>query len=119
MFGAAQPDHRVRELTWGEIEDEFGPLTEIGATAGLAWDVEMIRDAQQRRLLWTRTEPGLVSSGLHFVNRECFLRASRPYAADEEVVEIDPDCVECQACGEAYFDDGRDACPACGAVRLD
>lgn len=106
---------RTRWLTWAEIEGEFGPLTEIAPAADGGWDMTAIRDAQQRDLLWTRTEPGLVSTGFHFVNRECYFRAARPYAASDDVVEIDSDYVECGACGDTYFDDGREACPSCGA----
>ena len=112
-----QAQARTRELTWSQIEDEFGPLTEIEPASDGRWDVAAIRDAQRRHLLWTRVDPGLVSTGFHFVNRECYFRAARAHRAGEDVVEVDSDYVECGSCGDTYFDDGRNACPECGKRR--
>jgi len=112
-----QDQRRTRELTWAEIEDEFGPLTEIQPTADGGWDLPAISDAQRQNLLWTRTDPGLVSTGLHYVNRDCYFRAARPYRAGEEVVEADSDYVECTSCGDTWFDDGQNACPSCERPR--
>lgn len=109
------PHDGTRYLTGDEIEDEFGPLTEIPPAADGGWDMAAIRDALARRLLWTRVEPGLVTTGLHYVNRECYLRAARPYGTGDDVAEVDPDLVECAACGDTYFDDGRGVCVSCGA----
>jgi hypothetical protein len=102
-------------LTLDEIEAQFGPLTEIPPAADGGWDMAAVRDALAHRVLWTRVEPGLLSTGLHYVNRECYLRAARPYGPEDDIVEVDPDLVECGRCGDTYFDDGRTSCPFCGS----
>ena len=108
----------TRYLTWNEIEDEYGPLTEIPPAANGQWDMSAIREALASGLLWTRVDPGLVSTGLHYVNCECYMRAARPYAPNDDVVEVDPDIIQCPACGEAYFDDGQEGCPSCGEITV-
>jgi hypothetical protein len=106
---------KVRELTWEQIEAEFGPLTEIGLLPDGNWDIAALDDARRRRLLWTRVDPGLVSTGLHYVNRECHYRAMRPHPADVEVCEVDPDLSECEGCGDFIWNGDSSLCDECRA----
>ena len=101
------------QMTWTAIEDMYGPLEEIGLTAVGRWDVAALRAANTRRLLWTRVEPGLVSTGLHFVNREVYFRAARPYAPGADIMEVDDDYSECVICGGWMWAAESDTCGDC------
>lgn len=105
----------TRELTWDEIEAQFGPFEEIETRPDGRWSPSALHVALAKRLLWTRVDPGLVSTGMHYVNREAYLRSARPYAADEEIVEVDPELHECKECGDWVFEEPL--CSACGAER--
>ena len=75
--------------------------------------VEAIRVARVDRRLWTRVEPGLVSTGLHYVNREAYFVATKPHPADVDVMEVDEDIDECHRC-LSWTDQGRGSlCSAC------
>jgi len=100
-------------MTWTEIEDEFGPLVEIAPLADGRWNVEVIRVARVDRRLWTRVEPGLASTGLHYVNREAYFVATKPHPAGVDVIEVDEDIDECHRC-LSWTDQGRGSlCSAC------
>lgn len=75
-------------LTWTEIEDAFGPLVEIPALPGGAWDLAAIHAADSARRLWTRVEPGLVSTGFHYVNREGYFLAAKAYPEGADICEV-------------------------------
>ena len=100
-------------MKWTAIEEMYGPFEEIGLTADGLWDVPALRAANARRLLWTRVEPGLVSTGLHFVNREAYFRAAQPYAPDADIMEVDDDYSECTICGGWMWVAESDTCEDC------
>ena len=103
----------TREMTWFEIEDEFGPLLEIALASDGGWDLAAITTARDERRLWTRVEPGLVSTGFHYVNRETYFVSAKAHAADVEINEIDADIDDCYRC-LSWTDRGRGSlCWAC------
>jgi hypothetical protein len=104
-----------RELSWTEIEDEYGRLVEIPLLPDGAWDIATIRAARHARLLWTRVEPGLVSTGLHYVNREAYLLAQRPHPEDVDISEVDPDLGECPRCADFHWNGAGMLCDECEA----
>jgi hypothetical protein len=105
-------------MTWTEIEDDFGPLVEIPPLPNGEWDAAAIHEARIANRLWTRVDPGLVSTGLHYVNHECYFNAAKPHPADVDICEVDEDIGECTRCGDYTWNSPDSLCTVCVLYKM-